>query len=519
MKLYFRHHIPETCWALVATCIIAIVLFAHLPEGSSWSNRLPLNGQRHFVLMAVGVMVLFSIGIIVTLVSRNAPLRKRRLLFISIALTIIQIIITHSYYFHTDWDVQQVTGAAEAMARGESVDGFDWYFQDNPNNVFLARLIALVFFLTGPLWGADVSLFPLICLQCVACWICGLMLFQISLHIGQKKSTAVLAFLFYYVLVASSPWWTIPYSDVWGLLILVVILWTATTAPIRKKPARVILVVALTVVGYYIKPQTVLLGLSLLFFFAIKYRHSILLLRRPMIYLSAAVAIGVVVGWAFVHLATVGSTLHLSSSKSLGMTHYLMLGANQSHLGIYSDADLNFSRSFSDKHARRKAQLNETVRRYKSMGVEGSLILWCHKDLMTFSDGTFFWGHEGLFYKEVPERHSRVADIMRNIYYNCSMEGKYYRPWVASQTAVWFGILLTSALAVVACFKNGIARKSTLQSIMLALILVVLFHTIFECRARYLFCFTPLFVLLSAEGVGGTLSLLKKNTPRGCSAE
>ena len=508
MTLKLRNHIPECCWTLVVSLVIAIVCFVHLPENSGWDNSLPLNGHFHIPLMALGFLATLTIGFIVYTSCRNNQLHKNRLLYTSIALAIIQIAVIHSYYFYTDWDVQQVTGAAEAMARGESVDGFGWYFQDNPNNVFLARLFALVFFLTGTMWGSEPSLFPLLLLQCAGCWICGLMLFQTVFHISHKKSIAITVFLFYHILIASSPWWSIPYSDVWGLMALVTILWTATAAPIKRKTIRATLFAALSIVGFYIKPQTSLIGISYLLFYATRYRRHLLHLRRPIVNIAIAIATGIVAGWLFVHLATVGSSLHLNSSKSLGMTHYLMLGANQKNLGIYSDDDLDFSRSYDNKHERQKAQLNETIHRYKDMGVIGSLSLWGHKNVMNFSDGTFYWGHEGSFYKDIPPHKGILSQLSRNVYYNRANEGTLYKTWATSQTAIWFGLLLLSALSLLACSNKG---KHLLQIIMLTLVFATLFHTLFECRARYLFCFTPLFVILAAKGVDSIFSIIKPN--------
>ncbi|MCR5191862.1 MAG: hypothetical protein K6D59_01030 [Bacteroidales bacterium] len=510
MNFKLKNHIPECFWILVATTVITIVCFVHLPENSGWNNSLPLNGRFHIPLMVIGVVATLVIWILVNASCRNEQMRKRRLLCISIALAVIQIIIIHSFYFHTDWDVQQITGAAEAMARGESVEGYGWYFQDNPNNVFLTRLFALVFFLTGTMWGADISLFPLLCLQCAGCWICGIMLFQVSIHISHKRATAIMVFLFYNILIAASPWWSIPYSDVWGLMALVAILWTSTAAPIKKKNIRAIIVAFLSVAGYYIKPQTTLIGIAILIYFAVRYRRQILRFRRPVVNIGVAIATGIVGGWIFVHIVTIGSPLHLSSSKSLGMTHYLMLGANQKSIGIYSDDDLDFSRSYDDKHERRIAQLRETAHRYKEMGVKGSLTLWSRKNVMNYSDGTFYWGNEGTFYKEIPEHKGPLARLTRNIYYNRMLEGTHYKQWAATQTAIWFGLLLTSALSILACGKRGVTKRQALQIIMLTLAFATLFHTLFECRARYLFCFTPLFIILSAEGVNSIIDSVKR---------
>jgi hypothetical protein len=191
-----------------------------------------------------------------------------------------------------------------------------------------------------------------------------------------------------------------------------------------------------------------------------------------------------------------------------------MLGANYQSIGIYSAQDVDFSRSYPKKKESKKAEMQETLRRYRALEAKGTLILWGRKNLLNFSDGTFYWGREGDFYSYVPERSGWLARLTRNTFYNRSHQGPWYEGWAAGATTLWFGILVFATLAALPKRKTkNEERKAeskavttagngqTMDIIFWALLMLTLFHTLCEARARYLFCFLPLFVLAAVEGI------------------
>ena len=451
-------------------------------------------------MMLCGGLAIAVVSLLVSSACRDKKLHKSRLFIVSIALAIIQIVLIHSYYFYTDWDVQQLTGAAEAIAKGETTDEFSWYFQNNPNNVFLTRIFALVFFLTGSLWGNDISLFPLLCIQCLQCWIASLMLYQTAMHIWHSKSSANIVYLLYSIIIGASPWWSIPYSDVWGLTMVVIILWVATTCPFRKGSIRVLFVAMLSTIGYYIKPQIVLVGFAILIVCAAEFWRKQTNPHKAKI-LTVWMVSGIVIAIGLVHATAIGNNLYLNSSKALGVTHYLMLGANEKTTGVYDDDDVAFSCSFDKKGERRNAQIKETVRRYKEMGVGGTLTLWSRKNMLNFSDGTFGWGHEGRFFKTIPEHNGQLAQLTKQIYYyNSSFKGRYYTCWAIAATSIWFGLLIFSLVGAIGNIVKSKKSNAILNIIALSFFFLTIFHTLFECRSRYMFSFAPLVILLAADG-------------------
>lgn len=498
-------------WLVLMTTIVVIVAFCHFPDGADWKWCIPLEGRFHIPMMLAGAALVGLIAFVCFKCSKGSEIRRGRLLAVSGIVTVVQIVLMYSYYVHTNWDVQQVTGVAKAMATGGDIDEFSSYFRWNPNNLFLSRIFAAVFFLTGPLWGMKVTLFPLLVLQSVGACLTALMLVQTAMHIWHRKDCVILTYVLYLLLVWMSPWWSIPYSDIWGLMVAVAILWTATTLPFKRLWLKLMILGAATVVGYYIRPQTVFVPLAMVIVGGLKGLKGLKGYKgfKRMLRPSGFVLAGIASGFIIVNVAMIGCPLHLHTSKALGPTHYLMLGANYQSIGIYSAQDVDFSRNYPKKKERKKAEMQETLRRYRALEAKGTLILWGRKNLLNFSDGTFYWGREGNFFKEVPERSGAVAKLTRSLFHRREGSGSNYVGWSVCATSLWFGIVVLSLFAALPRRRGAINistdkqfNKSTsiIEAVMLAVLMLILFHTLCEARARYLFCFTPLFVLIAVEG-------------------
>ncbi len=496
----YSNSLAAWCWLLLSATIIVIVAFCHFPDAADWKWCLPLEGRYHIPMMVGGFVFVAIASLFVFKCCRSETLHRGRLWAITAALTCIQTLLVYSYYVHTDWDVQQVTGLAQAMAEGRSVEEFVSYFRWSPNNLLLSRLFALVFFVTGPMWGLKTTLFPLLMLQCAGAGLTALMLVQTAMHIWQRKDCAVMVYVLYTLLVWLSPWWSVPYSDIWGLMLSVLLLWMATAAPFKMQWVRIFVFAAVSALGYYIKPQTLFVGFAIVIVQLLDILHnrdSIKKLLRP----TGTALGGIAAGVLLAHLAVAGCGLHLHTSKGFDAPHYLMMGANYQSIGIYSAQDVDFSRSYPKKKERHRAELEETMKRYKTLGPDGTLLLWGRKNLLNFSDGTFYWGREGAFYKYVPERTDWLSRLTRNVYYNRGEKGRWNDAWSTCATSLWFGIMIFAMLAALPRKRKAESGKRAMDIIFWSLLMLTLFHTLCEARARYLFCFAPIFILAAVEGI------------------
>lgn len=172
------------------------------------------------------------------------------------------------YYFSTDWDVEWVMTAAEAVAHGESMEEFEEYFSTYPNNLFLVWL-----------YGAIIRIFQwininykmgILLFQCILSWITGLLLFDTTKQILKSRSAAWFAWIMYIILIGMSPWVSIPYSDSIGLVFPISILWfwlRMEKNVENRKWQYAVVIGLLTATGYRIKPQIVIITIAICIIF------------------------------------------------------------------------------------------------------------------------------------------------------------------------------------------------------------------------------------------------------------
>lgn len=135
------------------------------------------------------------------------------------------------------------------------------------------------------------------------------------------------------------------------------------------------------------------------------------------------------------------------------------------------------------------------------MGFNGFAKLLIKKNLSNYNDGTFTWAREGGFYKTVYPSNSRVKTALRDFYCN---KPETFR--LLAQT-IWFFTLLCICFSA---FSKASAYSGIISLVALSLFGESIFLLLFECRARYLFLYLPLFLILAAVGLAASTDICKK---------
>ena len=191
----------------------------------------------------------------------------------------------------------------------------------------------------------------------------------------------------------------------------------------------------------------------------------------------------------------------LPAEKSMTITHYLMMGLNSETEGVYSSDDVKYSRNIGDKKARQEANIKIIRERLEKMGFKGLAKLFIKKNLSNYNDGTFTWSREGTFYRIVHPSNSRVTMALRDFYCNKPETFRFL-----AQT-IWFFILLCICFSA---FLKASAYSGIISLVALSLFGESIFLLLFECRARYLFLYLPLFLILAAVGLAASTDFCKK---------
>ena len=425
---------------------------------------------------------------------------------LSLGLLALQIFLTYNYYFMTDWDAGGILNAAETLARNESLSqDYENYFSRYPNNLLFLSFMSGIVRVSN--YFGIYSLLFIIVLQCIVSWISGLLLFFTVSRILGNRWISLYSYVIYLVLVWSSPWVSIPYTDSLSLMFPIFIMFLFTRRPQSKKAIvlKWFIIGFITYIGYSLKPQVSFITVSVLLvsFLHVLFNKSI---KKTNLCKSIVCVIGIII--AFFIVKGVNSQLDIIADKNkiFGSQHFLMMGLNTESMGGYNGSDVKYSMSFDTKEKRDKADLSMAKERLKKMGLPGFSKLMVQKTLTNYNDGTFCWGGEGVFYKEIyPDKNSSISPFLKNIYYNRNYSGKYTFIWKFITQCVWMGIIVLVIFAV-----NIKSPSKEITAIMISLIILTIFQSLFEARARYLYIYSPMFIILAIQGCKNIYNLLTR---------
>lgn len=402
------------------------------------------------------------------------------------------VFCSYHYYFKTGWDAQTVEGTANLIAIGNYEEAQSRYFSFYPNNVFLTFLFSVVIKL-GYAVGVTNYYFVTIVFQCLLFAGTGYLLYCCAEKL-LNSIWAVGVWALYALFVGMSPWVVIPYSDATGvffpILIFYIYLCIRSGRYIR---CNLVLLTLVSYVGYRIKPQILIMLIGIGIVAILEFVKSDACVRKIWQRRLLWPALGILLGLGIVTAGVKSTRLRINEELVFSIPHYLMMGLNEEFNGVINLEDQDFSMSYPTTEERTRANLQVASERVRQMGLPGLIRLWTRKTLTNFSDGTFAWWEEGEFYsQEMYEGNYYLRSLLSGFYYK---HGEGFEGFVNYMQALWMGILF---LAAVASLKRKHCEAE--KVLMLSVVGLFLFETIFEARARYLFIYAPVFVLLAGLG-------------------
>lgn len=455
-----------------------------------------------------------TVGIILTVLSEKVLdlfQHQFRLVFlVSLFVFLFQVVAVRQYFFSSGWDVYTVYMASLREAKG-TVDDFTEkviceYFRLYPNNLLLVYIFSRVLKLASFFKLSEVGgYFALIVLQCGISWLSGLLTYLCTLKITENNKTAMIAYVLYVLFIGISPWVSIPYSDSFGLVFPLAILFLYLYEKKKKFWERFfhwVLIGFLTYFGYRIKPQIAIATIAILIIETeklIKSRNSRMFCTRILCFI-----LGIGISLCCTKMMCSQLNIKPDSEKSVSMIHYVSMGLNPETMGTYSEDDVDFASSFDTLSERNAAEWKQAINRINELGVSGVLLQWLRKTLTTYSDGMFGWGQAGTFFRQFfPEPNNGLAPFLRSVYY---LDGSRYKLLSNYEQCLWLGIV---AFSCVPCLIKEKHYKQTV--VMLSLIGLFIFESIFEAGARYLYIYLPFYVILAADGAEILLTKIKRS--------
>ena len=471
------------------------------------------------VLLLIGLLIVATISLaIIKLYERiklslDRILNKRFIVLLSILLFFVQLYIVKNVYFWTGWDAEVILASAQSIANGEQL--VSPYYNSYPNNIFITLLYALIIRINASVGIFSTYGFEIVALQCLFSAITAYLVYSVTLEITKNKFISLFSFFVYAIWIGFSPWFVIPYSDASGILFPIL---SFRLYQIAKNTNKNIFKFVLwgilgfvAFIGFKIKPQIVIVFIAILIMEGVSlvahikdkenfFKRILALLICLTVFATSLISFGI--------YQNKQSVIPVDSEKAIGMTHFLMMGLCQEKDGVYSGDDVAFSEGIEDASERSAENLRVAKERISEMGVAGLVRHLTRKTLVTFGDGTFAFGNEGRFFNVIPDAPNTISSpFLRSFYYP---DGENNGLFNSVMQCIWLTVLLLSAFAALYLFKRSNQRNSGLSVMILALIGLTAFETLFEARARYLFTYAPMFIICASVGLFAILNNLKE---------
>lgn len=422
------------------------------------------------------------------------------------AVFLVQLFITDHINFKSGWDVGCLTGAAERLAfsPSEGLDDFSLaYFSTYPNNLTLLYTLTILYKIGAVFFPLNPHIFVIILTNlcvCISVFLGTLCIDKIT----KNRLVTILGMGIGILLTALSPWIEIPYTDALGMIFPMAAVFCYLF--VEKKLLRCFLIALFCTIGYFYKPTIlifliafVILGLCSELAKLIRKEFSL----KQFVCLVLAMIIGAGCSYGADKIFLLQNDLPLNKNLEKTMTHYFMMGLNTDTDGCFNGDDVAYSDSFPDVESRKQANIDLSMKRLKEMGAGGYLQHLIKKNLATYNDGTFAYGREGNFYGYIPEENGSLDHTLRHIFY---MGGEHYILLATMEHILWLFVLIGICFCIIPRTKELYGENY----IALALLGVSLFLLLFEGRARYLYQFSPLYVILAAVGMQRASGLLER---------
>lgn len=463
-------------------------------------------------LLSSAVVVCFLVFIVVQwwgkqlklgLFSKEILPPRSSIIIASLLLFGLQVFVADGIYFYSGWDVGTVRDNVYCIIQKlnqPQVDcsAFYKYHSFFPNNINITGILLLIERTFSTL--RINHYFIWVAFSALSVNLAGVFTFLTTYKLSGKTGYAMFSWGTFVILVGLSPWITIPYTDTYSILFPILAFYIYVARGRQERNFQSWFWIAfLCFLGYTIKPTVIL---TLAGIFAIELIQILADsnqqtgLRKVWILIPLAAAVVPVLGLN----AFFGNLIGVRIDKELRFSpyHFIMMGLNEKSMGGFSNRDVMFSRSFATAQERNQATLAVIRERLKGFGVSGFANFLSKKAVVNFSDGSFAWSCEGDFYAQIPEPSGKIAVILRDILY---AHGAYHALYLTAIQALWFIVLvLTFTLGLTALFK-----KPDYGAVALMLILIGLtaFVMLFEARARYLFTYSPFFMVAAGLGAQG----------------
>ena len=458
-----------------------------------------------------------------------------------ICLTVLLIPILYyisiHYAYRPGWDIDIVLKNIEYIMTNNTDKIMHGYYSRYANNLFLTYIFLNIYKLSKVI-GIYNGYFLLLFIQSIIFSVGGYLIYKIAdMYFKERyKIYSVCTWIIYMIIVGLSPHIVLTYSDGIGMflsLLLTYIIFKLEDRKILKnnkeiirnrilKTILILFFTNLTIISYYIKPQIIIVSIA---YVIIKLTNIILSIIKKYIiklktikskkivenknkiqtniYYIIIILLIMLTGYmtyTYIRKANNNMGINVDKEKRFNITHYAMLGWNTESKGAFTIKDENFSGKYEKLKDREKANIEELKKRITEMGIGGVINQISRKILTNYNDGTFSGVATFVYIRDeynIQGLDNNLSKFLKNVYYE---RGKYNQIYTQIMQCLWISILIFNMFS----YNDSKSRKIAI--IILALIGLFLFETIFEARSRYIFVYVPLYIFIGVIGIKNVLN-------------
>lgn len=520
--------IVSCLFAITIAVALIVVCFFAIDYRYNWHTEITKMLLPNWLLLLMGVAGLSAIFWMTRKLFSSKIQHSRKstaiLLILSTAALLVQILIISQYYIKPQWDAIGNVVAAKRLAEegriptahpGTTLRDYAIYPNNSLRTIIYAGLIKFYYSI-----GGHDELLVLITFQCILCQLTGLLVFGIIRRVTKKEWLAWLTWLLFEIFVGLQPWFSIPYSDGTGIIFPTLMLYLFALRPKQYgwRYDKWMLIVISCYVGFKIKPQTAIIGIAIIIYQLYTILFNKITRHKPIFtgYRLKVVAMCVLAGCAIVvpvKLICDKYTPIIDKNLTMPLTHYLMMGMNWDSRGEYSTEDYYLTQGVYGTSDKKTKNLEVTKERIQDMGLGGFVNLMRVKLYANYRDGLFSWGVETASHNTNKQNNS-VAKFFQSMYYtkNIRQDDRGAAIFQTIMQAIWLGVLAMGLFAVMS------GKNRSVSVAMLAIIGLTIYELLFEARARYLFTYLPIYLILAVVGlcnvnakIGRVMNKLGKN--------
>lgn len=432
----------------------------------------------------------------------------------------IQMFIANLIYAHCGWDCGGVIDNAFSLYKGIGIDAT--YFAVYPNNLAVLLLFKYLYVVVGLFQNVNDSnmywitvVFNIIMLDIAAIFT----ILTAKKILGNK--TTYLTVVFIFPLILFTPFIIVPYTDTLTLFIPIAIFYFYLKIKDNTKLQYlyVFIEAILLVGGYFLKPTCVIIGIAILlaeFLYINVKKETIYSHLKQLGIVLVILVIGtysVLVAYNYLKDTNISKYISMKEfeEKSIPATHFLMMGMkegkisdargkNNTMFGGYDGEDYNNTTRIKGKEEKIKYHLAIIKERLQNFGIYGYMKFVYNKVIWILSDGTFYYGAEGTFFITQPYNQSRIAKKIQGF---INISSKKYQYITANiMQIVWVDLLI----GIIFTYKN---REKKINILKFSIIGIILFIVLFEGRARYLYNYIPMFIIVGTLGIKNIITKIE----------